>query len=101
MFKKALLGEIRTRPARVGEEGLKKLLGKSNWFKKAKKQLEERKRGKQRKKRSDQKNISLPFPPRVTSVLFVPKTIGSELQRRLQGCEERLSVLDNGRVSYA
>ena len=92
-------GGFVNRPARVGEEGrrLKKLLGKSNWFKKAKKQLEERKRKKRREKRSE---ISPPSPPRVTSVLFVPKTRCSELQRRLQGCEERLAALGNGRVRY-
>ena len=41
-----------------------------------------------------------PTPPHVTSVLFVPKTRGSELQRRLNGVEERLSVLGNGCVRY-
>ena len=52
-----------------GEEGrrLKKLFGKSNWFKKAKRQQEERKREKRGKKRSNQSVIS-PSPP-----LLLPK----------------------------
>ncbi len=90
------------RPARVGKEGrrLKKLLGKSSWFKKAKSKQEENVRGERRNPRKKPNVTPPPTPPRVTSVLFVPKTRGSELQRRLQGAEERLSVLGTGRVRY-
>ena len=87
---------------RVGKEErrLRKLLGKSNWFKKeAKKQQEEKMKGGKRRK-TEQNETSPPSPPRVTSVLFVPKTRGSELQRRLQRSEERLSTLGTGRVRY-
>ena len=46
----AQTGGYINRPARVGKEGrrLKKLLGKSNWFKKVKKQQEEKKRVKEK-----------------------------------------------------
>ena len=98
----AKTGGYINRPARVGKEGrrLKKLLGKSNWFKKVKKQQEENVSGKKRKPRNDH-SLPSPPPPRVTSVIFVPKTKGSELQRRLQRAEERLSALGSGRVKYA
>ena len=77
-------------------------MGKSNWFKKVKKQQEENARGKKRKQKKDKNESSPPSPPpRVTSVIFVPKTKGSELQRRLQRAEERLSTLGSGRVRYA
>ena len=49
----AKTGGFINRPARVGKEGrrLKKLLGKSNWFKKeAKKQQEEKIKGRKRRK---------------------------------------------------
>ena len=85
---------------RVGKEErrLRKLLGKSNWFKKeAKKQQEEKMKGGKRRK-TEQNETSPPSPPRVTSVLFVPKTRDSELQRRLQRAEERLSALGTGRI---
>ena len=77
----AKTGGFINRPARVGKDGmrLKKLLGKSNWFKKAaKKQQEEKVKGRKRSK-AVQDETSPPSPPRVTSVLFLPKTRGSEL----------------------
>ena len=76
----AKTGGYINRPARVGEEGrrLKKLLGKSNWFKKKrKKQQEEGPNQRERKKNNVQKDKS---PPRVTSVLFAPKARHSELR---------------------
>ena len=97
----AKTGGYINRPARMGEEGrrLKKLLGKSNWFKKKrKKQQEEGPNQRGRKKTNGQKDKP---PPRVTSVLFVPKTRHSELQRRLQRCEEQLSLLGTGVVRQA
>ena len=97
---------IRAKAARTGgninrseEEGAagrykKKLLGKSNWFKKTK-DNDQQFQGRRRRRRMS--GDAEPAPP-VTSVLFVPKTQDSGLARGLQEVELRLSAITKERV---
>ena len=81
----------------VGERHKKKLLGKTNWFKMHKKrEMETEKRG----NRNTNNHKNLEATPPVVSVLFVPKTGGSVLQKRLQELEPGLSAISGERVRY-
>ena len=76
---------------RSAEEGaefrkVKKLLGKSRWFKK--------KRKKEGKKSKKQKEES----PEIVTVIFVPQTPKGELAKRLQIVENKISKLTGERV---
>ena len=66
---------------------VKKLLGKSNWFKK-KKKIEGKKKNKTQKENS----------PEVVTVLFVPQTPQGELARRLKVVENKISKLSGEKV---
>ena len=78
-----------------GAEGgyKKKLLGKANWFKKTK----ERDQYQENRRRWRRTGGTEPAPP-VTSVLFVPKTQGSGLAKKLQEAEHRLSAITKEKV---
>ena len=79
----------------VGERQKKKLLGQTNWFKK-----KNENRTEIRNNRNKSKHMNTEAPAQVVSVLFVPKTGGSVLQKRLQQLEPGLSAISGERVRY-
>ena len=84
----------------LGERLKKKLLGKTNWFKKKSEKETEIKTNRSKSKLQRTSNIEAPAQPPVVSVLFVPKTGGSILQKRLQELEPGLSAISGERVRY-
>ena len=78
---------------RRGQQGdRKKLLGKTNWFKKTKQSESDQSQEVVRRRRRRMTGATEPAPP-VTSVLFVPKTQDSGLATRLQEAEHRLAAI--------
>ena len=84
-----------------GERHMKKLLGKTNWFrsKKKTKQTEGTAENRNdRKWKRKQKTTEAQLP--VVSVMFVPKTSGSILQKKLLDLEPGLSAISGHRIRY-
>ena len=84
---------------RSSDEGMesrriKKLIGKSNWFKDSKKKADPKKKKMKKWEEKEKETQTLPLP--VTSVLFVPKT--RVLQKRLQGLEQGLSAISSEQI---
>ena len=84
------------------ERHKKKLLGKTNWFRVTKtKQSDNTAKGgdhKRRRSRHQQEKTETQLP--VVSVMFVPKTGGSILQKRLMDLEPGLSAISGHRIRY-
>ena len=75
------------------------LLGKTNWFKKKSEKETEIKTNRNKSKLKRASNIEAPAQPPVVPVLFVPKTGGSVLQKRLQELEPGLSAISGERCA--
>ena len=85
-----------------GERLNKKLLGKTNWFKVKNKNKSDNSETKTNKipNRKQRNVVTKEAPAPVVSVIFVPKTRGGILQKRLLDLEPGLSAISGLRVRY-
>ena len=75
----------------------KKLLAKTTWYKKKKENNESKKDGQEGKKRAGDTDQNKQITP-IVSVMFVPRTEGGELAKRLRQEEEIISKITGNKV---